>query len=398
MANIQQRGEGSFLFTVSLGRGADGRYKRKTKTYTVDPNLKLTPKRLQEHIEHEYLKFKQEVLSGIYVSPGKMTVSAFVEQWRVKHAVKELSDTSYINHMSRLENHILPVIGHLRMDQVNSLTLLDLLSNLARKDGSGRKLSYRSTDDVYKTLKNIFKHAAKWKVIAADPMQGVSKPKNKDTVEKKLNVYNAEEVEAILEEVGSEPYHWQVFLTLAIVAGIRRGENLGLEWSKVDFENNRIEITQTIVKGKRGAIIKGPKTKKSNRLVTLPPSVMEELKQYKKHWAETKLKNADKWIEEKHEWLFCNPDGTHFYPTSPTTWWRRFTDKANVRYIKLHDMRHTSATLMIAQGIHAKIISERLGHSSIRITMDTYGHALRSADEAAANSFEVLFSGKNKTV
>jgi integrase len=98
--------------------------------------------------------------------------------------------------------------------------------------------------------------------------------------------------------------------------------------------------------------------------------------------------------EKEYEWLFCNEDGTHFYPTTPTTWWRRFTKRAGVRFIRLHDLRHTSATLLINQGVHAKIISERLGHSDIRVTMNTYGHAFQKADQEAANKLDSLFVKK----
>lgn len=104
---------------------------------------------------------------------------------------------------------------------------------------------------------------------------------------------------------------------------------------------------------------------------------------------------GDKWTEHEREWLFCKEDGKHFYPTTPTKWWREFTERAGVRYIRLHDLRHTPTTLLIAKGVHAKIISERLGHSSIKITMNTYGHALLSADAAAGNTFESLFALKS---
>lgn len=225
-------------------------------------------------------------------------------------------------------------------------------------------------------------------------MEGINKPKNKQEVKREVNVYEADEVTAILHTLQDEPFHWRMFLTLAITAGTRRGENLGLEWSKVDFENNRIDITQSIVIGQNGSLIKEPKSWSSRRLVTLPASVMEELRRYRIHWVQEKLKSKT-WKEEEREWLFCQKDGSHLYPSSPSNWWSKFATRTKTRYIRLHDLRHTSASLLIAQGVHAKIISERLGHSDIRITMDTYGHALRSADQAAADTLESLFQTKD---
>ncbi|WP_342743634.1 tyrosine-type recombinase/integrase [Halobacillus massiliensis] len=116
-----------------------------------------------------------------------------------------------------------------------------------------------------------------------------------------------------------------------------------------------------------------------------------DLKTFRTEWMIGRMKVGDLWTEKEHEFLFCNENGHHFYPTTPTTWWRRFTKKAGVRFIRLHDLRHTSATTLINQGIHAKIISERLGHSDIRITMDTYGHAIRAADQEAANKMDEAF-------
>lgn len=386
---VRKRSENTYQFTVSTGKASTNDYGRKYKTYTV--TRKYTPKQLEEHLKHEYLKFKQEVLSGEYITPEKMTFTAFVEEWKSKFAENELSETTYVAHISRLDNHILPVIGHLTIESIRPMLLDSLLSNLTRKDGSEKPLSNSSKEDVYKTLKSIFGFATKRRVIKTDPMDGISKPKNKNEAKRIVNVYEPEEVTALFKAVEDEPYHWLIFITLALTGGLRRGELLGLEWSSIDFENSRIDITQTIVKGRNGPLIKSPKTETSNRLVSLPASVMNELKRYRVYWLEEKLRMGDKRIERNREWLFCNEDGTHFFPDTPGTWWRRFAERTKFRYIRLHDWRHTSATLLIAQGVHAKVISERLGHSNIKITMDTYGHALRSADQAAADTFESLF-------
>lgn len=389
MANIEERGENTYRFTVSLGIGADGKYKRKRKTYTVQQ--KLTPKRLEEHLDHEYLKFKQEVESGNYISPEKMTFKAFVEEWSFKFGENELSESTLKNHHLKIDNHIIPVIGHIQIDEINTMMLLDLVSNLTRKDGKPGALSNYSKNDVYQTLLSLFKYAKQWKIIKSNPMDGVNKPKNKNEEKREVNVYERDEVDLILKALQGEPPHWRIFITLAVTAGIRRGENLGLEWSNVDFENSRLDITQTIVMGKKGAIIKSPKSIRSKRLVTLPASVMDELKRFRAHWDAEKNRMGAKWTEHNREWLFCNTDGSHFYPTSPSKWWKTFATRKDIRYIRLHDIRHTSATLLIAQGVHAKIISERLGHSNIGITMNTYGHVLRTADQAAADTFESLF-------
>jgi len=171
---------------------------------------------------------------------------------------------------------------------------------------------------------------------------------------------------------------------------------LGLEIPKINFEDQTIEIDQTIVMGKNDKPeIKSTKTKKSARLISLPKTVMDELKFYVKYLEKEKEKMGAAY-EQEHQWLFCNEYGHHLYPTTPSKWWARFVKNAGVRHIRLHDLRHTSATLLINQGVHAKIISERLGHADIGITMDTYGHALRTADKTTAEKLDAIFTKKGQ--
>lgn len=392
MANIEKRGENSYRFTVYLPKDANGRYPKKRKTITVEG--KYTPKQLKEYLDSEYLKFKNEVLSGNYIQPSKMKFIEFVEEWRMKYAEKELASTTIRNHGFVLNKHILPIIGHVPIDEINTMMLLDLLNNLKRHDGKEGKLSTHRVRDVHRTLKSIFNCAKDWNIIINNPMDGVKKPKLKEEEKRDLNVYDENEVAHILQELQNEPMNWRIFMTLSITAGTRRGENLALEWSDIDFESNTVSITKSITIGNEGPIVKSTKTKSSQRHISLAPSVMNELKQYRTYWLEEKMKKRDKWKEDEHEWLFHKFDGTMMYPTSPSSWWKKFTTRLNIRHIRLHDLRHTSASLLIAQGVHAKIISERLGHSNIKVTMDTYGHVIKSADEAAGNTFENLFQKK----
>lgn len=394
MASIRKRGDNSFILTVETGYDSKGKRKRRYKTIKIeDKSLLKTTKKLRDFLEAEYHKFKTEVQAGEYISPEKLTLETFIVDWENKYAARELAETTLANYLSHIKNHILPSIGHMRLDQVKPLHIINLLNDLKRKDKDEVvPLSERTKQDTYLTVRNIFERAVEWQIIKENPVKNVKKPRI--TTDKEVTVYDEDEVAALFKAVENEPFHWKMFLTLILAAGLRRSENLGLEWSKVDLEQGTIDVTQVITKGRNGAVIKGPKSKKSKRLLSLPSSVVEELKIFHLHWKKERMRMRDLWIENEREWVFCNEDGTHFHPDTPTTWWTRFTKRAGVRYIKLHDLRHTSATLLINQGVHAKIISERLGHSDIRVTMNTYGHVLRKADKEAANKLDGLFSKK----
>lgn len=176
---------------------------------------------------------------------------------------------------------------------------------------------------------------------------------------------------------------------------MRRSEILGLQWEDIDFETNTIHIRHALYYSKEnGYQLKKPKTKTSIRSLIAPNYVMAELKKFKL------LKNTDR-IQAKELWeggqyffIFSTWNGKPFYPTVLGTWWRRFLNRTKYKQIRFHDLRHTAATLLINQGLHPKIISERLGHADIKTTMNIYGHYLREADQEAANKLDELFKPK----
>ncbi|MGG3798027.1 tyrosine-type recombinase/integrase [Metabacillus fastidiosus] len=390
MASIQKRGDNSFLLVVEAGYNAKGKRIRRTKTIRIkDPALLKTKKKLNDYLNDELVKFKIEVESGEYIAPEKMILKDFISEWEQKYAEKELGEQTLANYLGHIKNHIIPSLGHMKLEQIKPLHIINFINDIKRKKNDG-ELSSGTIENIYKITKNIFERATEWKIIKENPVASVKKPKVQKTV--RTDVYDEKEIEQLFVSVQNEPIYWQVFASLALAAGLRRSELLGLEWKNVDFETGVIDVVQVIVKGKSGRpVIKEPKTKNSKRKVSLPQSVVEELRRYHLHWKKEKLSVGDDWLAKDNEFVFCREDGLHYHPQTPTAWWIRFTKKANIRHIRLHDLRHTSATLLINQGVHAKIISSRLGHSNIGITMDIYGHALQSADQQAAEKLDSLF-------
>lgn len=402
MANIQKRGENSWFFTVYTGRGPNGKYGRKTKTITVtDESLLKTTKKLQNYLDDEYSKFRQEVEAGEYITPRKMTFDAFIKEWRSKYSVKHLEHKTRIAYESHLKKRILPTFGHMKLEDIKPLHIVDFLEALGQDGGRGDNksggLSSGTIQINHRVLKNIFSRAVEWKVIKSNPVASVKKPK---VTSKEIVPYDEQEVSLLLRALEKEPFHWRMMITLALTTGMRRGELLGLEWKHIDWKTGVIDVSQTLVQALKGEIIvKEPKTKNSQRKVSLPGSVMEELREYYAHRVKERYKLKDAWNgkdREGREWnfIFSHADGTPFHHERPYLWFRQFIQKNKLRYIRFHDLRHTSATLLINQGVHAKIISERLGHGNITTTMNIYGHALRSADQAAADKFDSLFTSR----
>ncbi|MEC0269361.1 site-specific integrase [Paenibacillus anseongense] len=389
MASIQKRGANSYTLRVELGYDTEGNRVRKLKT--IKGNFG------KRELEKELAKFVAEVESGQYISLDKMTFEYFITEWRTKFVERNLEAKTIVNYLYHVNKRILPHFGKLRMDKIKTMHIVDYLEKLHDQEriiGKG-KLSSATIVYNYRVLRSIFSKAVDWKVIKENPIKGVTKPKEKS---KEMDVYNDEEVKFVIGALANEKQLFRILILLAITTGLRCGELLGLEWKHIDLEHAFIEVKQSIPMFKDGQpIIKEPKTKNSIRKVSVPQFVIDELRAFQLQCKKDRLKLEEKWEGGERFFVFCNWNGKPFYTKTPSDMWRRFIKKyPQMKYIRFHDLRHTSATLLINQGVHAKIISNRLGHSNIGTTMNVYGHAIESADKAAASKFDSFFEVKQQ--
>ncbi|MFC0472503.1 tyrosine recombinase XerC [Halalkalibacter kiskunsagensis] len=387
MAYVEKRGKDSFRLVVNAGFDEKG--KRVRRTTTVQCKTKTEAKK-------ELAKFVAEIEAGEYIAPNKMKFEAFVEEWKVKYARKQLAPATYQNYILHLKNRILPTFGHQQIDQIKPLHIISFLDALnevgSRSDGKEGSLSSGTIQYIHRILRNIFKRAVEWQVIKTSPVENVKKPKVET---KKSNVYNDEQVRVLMEHLRKEDMKWKMIVTLAITTGMRRGEIVALEWNHFDLEKGKLYVQQTLTYTKEdGHIFKTPKTKNSIRTISLSSGVVEQLKRYKQIKNREKLRNGDRWQGGERFLLFSTDEGKPMHPSSVTSWWSKRLKKYELPHITFHQLRHTSAALLINQGVHMKVISARLGHSKIGTTMDIYGHVLDSADEVAATHFDNLFDQK----
>ncbi|MGF7046540.1 integrase [Paenibacillus sp. DS2015] len=387
MASIEKRGKHSFRLIVEAGYDARGKRIKRSKSIKANG---------VREAEKELVKFQTEVEAGEYIAPEKMTFSAFLEEWKGKYGSKhlELKTIETYNHM--LKNHIIPYFGMRRISDVKPIQILNFLDELSRegsrKDGKPGGLSSTTIRFIHRILKDIFERAVDWRIIKINPVSAVKRPKVQERV---VDVYSEHEVEIIFKALNKEPVHWRIMITLALTTGLRRGELLALEWKNVDFEECTIDVVQSLSYSYGQNIIKEPKTKNSKRKVSIPDSLLPELKEYFLYAEQYKQAIGEAWQSGDKLFIFFSEFGKPFFHTAPGKWFSRFTIRTNIRRIRFHDLRHTSATLLINQGVHAKLISSRLGHADIRTTMNIYGHALQTADQAAANTFNNLLQRRS---
>ncbi|WP_236777872.1 site-specific integrase [Anoxybacter fermentans] len=213
-----------------------------------------------------------------------------------------------------------------------------------------------------------------------------------------MKTMNAQEIKKLLNTT-KEIYDYTTYglIYIAIFTGMRRGELLGLRWSDIDFKNKTASIQQTLQKALEGGYrFDTPKTKGSIRMISLPDSVVNILKKIKKEQAQNRLLLGESYKNE-YNLVFTNTDGSPITPDAIRHRFNRVKEKSSID-VRFHDLRHTHATLMLEAGIHPKIVQERLGHSSITITMDTYSHVLPSLQKEAVEKLEKMLQSSSNSI
>ena len=227
---------------------------------------------------------------------------------------------------------------------------------------------------AHRVLSNSLNDAVELGIIARNAASVVKPPK---VTKYEAHVLGWDDVHDFLEQI-QDPLYLTLVL-LDIQTGLGRSELLGLQWRDVDISAGTLSVQRSLIKLPSGEVdLKGPQNGRG-RSVTLPVESVESLQIHRQRCPE-QSRNRD--------FVFCHSDGSNMNPDVITKWFRRAADRSGFKGVRLHDLRHTHASLMLAKGIHLKIVSERLGHSSIGITGDSYSHVLPSVQEEAVSRFE----------
>lgn len=392
--SIERRGENSWRLTVELGVLSDGTRDRERKTIRVeDKALLRTTKRLQDHLELELAKFQMEVEAGTYIKPEKITLKEFLDQhWWPKYAKAKggLAGSTQKTYMDHIDSRILPRFGHMRLDEIKTMHMVDFMNELqgpnARLDGKLGPLESGTIRYIHRILRNIFSRAVEWKFIPEDgnPMDGVKRPPKPDT---KIEVYDEDEMQEIVNALYDEAPTWRLLILGTFLGGFRRGEVVALELDDLNFETDCITIDENIPMKIKGEYLIGPTKNRKTRVVKMPHWYMEELSEYCLEWKKEKLRIGDKWEGGDRRFLFHSGKGKPYHPNYPTTWWRNFIEKNGFRYIKLHGLRHSSATYLLEKGATLESIQERLGHTSKQST-DIYLHVTSKMEKKVVSEFD----------
>lgn len=232
----------------------------------------------------------------------------------------------------------------------------------------------------HKLLSTILTTAVRWQVITSNPCERVAPPKS----DRKEAVYLDEEQAAdLLAALDKESMQHQVIVKLLLFTGMRRGELCGLEWKDVDFERAVIFVRRSsLYMAEKGVFTDDTKNTSSERCMKVSADVVTMLKTWRAEQSKARLRMGDQWQDSDR--LFTTWNGAPIRPDGITTWFHRFVTKNGLPPIQIHSLRHTNATLLIAAGTSLTTVAARLGHANSTTTSKIYAHAIKSADQAAA--------------
>lgn len=233
--------------------------------------------------------------------------------------------------------------------------------------------SYVLYNHYLSVINRIFKYAVLMDVLNSNPFDKVIKPKSRQT-QRKGNFLTKEELKEFLKLAQNTSLsYFHPLVHLMSYTGLRQGEALALKWSDIDFENKRITVDKTAVRIKERQTLQTPKTKNSKRVISIDPATLSILKSWKKDQIKIYFKNG-KHFEGDENFIFTNQRGEWVHIHNFIRYFKRFIADHKLKPITPHGLRHTHASLLFSAGVEPKNISDRLGHSTVQITLDLYTH------------------------
>ena len=377
MAQIINRGPKTYLIRVFLGRDPDtGKRRFQNQTFR---GLKKSAKKRADRIE-------EQVSDGTWNPngcPSDQTVKDFLEYWLDHTAARKVADYTLVDYRALTARYLVPLLGDMKLGDLAPADVQRLITDL-----EGRGLSPRTVRYAHGVLRNALNKAVREGTIPSNPASAkmVDLPKRET---RELTVLSPDEAKAFIEAANED--RWAALWILLISSGARPGEALGLKWD--DFDGKNIRIQRALVRDRKGGgwTLKEPKTKKSRRTVPLPAVASQALKDHRRRQAAEKLAGGD-YSDER--FIFADETG------GPLAWdeiaRQHFGDlltQGNLPTLRAYDLRHTCASLLLAAGVNPKIVSERLGHSTVVLTLDTYSSVLPGLQEEATELLGAVLGG-----
>jgi len=328
------------------------------------------------------VKLQAEMLDEEFTDLSTMKYGIYVDEW-MKERSFYLQKSTFDIHKTYIKNVIKPRIGHFGLQKIQPIHMQSFVNNLVMETN----YSAYTVHLIFRIVSASLKKAQVLKLIKENPTIGITLPKIRKTEE--INVWTLEEVNHFINEGKNvyRPTRFYIACVIALLTGMRQGEIIGLRWSDIDFENRIIYIRQTLTQ--TGEIKVGAKNNASIRNIHFPIKLIEELEIHREMIKRERLYHGRDY--ENNDLVICARKGNPLIPRNGRIEFYNLTEKLGLPKIRFHDLRHTHATMLIQQNVNVKLISERLGHTDIQTTLNTYSHVLPTMQREVAEKLDEMF-------
>ena len=455
MATIKKRGK-SYLFRCYDGYATNGRQIERTMTWT--PPEGMSEKKAEKEAAHQAALFEERVRNG-QLADSRIKFQDFAERWFTDYAEVQLRPTTIARYKA-LTERIYPAIGHLYMDKIKPAHLMSFykdlsntkictkahckvdlkqylkernitktqlsnlsgvsqttlssiyqdnnievsnaqkicdalnqsLNNLFDMVNEEKTLSTKTIRHYHRLISSIMQTAVKWQIIVSNPCERTDPPKVKNA---KIEYLDDVQSIQLLDLLQDQPMQYRSAIEVLLFTGMRRGELLGLQWDDIDFENHLVNIQRSsLYLADRGIFEDETKNLSSSRIIKVPSAAITSLRRLKAWQAEQCLMMGNLW--QKSNRVFTSLEGAPMHPDTLSGWFHDFIQKTDLPQIHLHSLRHTNATLNIANGVSVTTVAGQLGHANASTTTKIYAHAIQAAQAAAADMMDDLLTQKRK--
>jgi len=372
--HIIKRGKDSYSIKVSLGKDAvTGKYK--AQWYTVRGSKRDAEKRLSE------LLHQQD--TGTYIQPGKAKLADYLERWLKEYVWPNLAPRTAESYEHIARHYISPYLGNYELVNLKPEHLQQFYSTELAGGLSPQTVRHHHT-----CLHKALQTAVEWGLLARNIADAVTPPRAQQP---EMQTWDEDEITTFLEAARQTPY-FALFHT-ALFTGMRRSEFLAPRWCDLNLLLCQLYVTRSlhVLKGGR-VVIRQPKSAKGRRMIALSPLTASVLREHREKQALERVMLGAQLKDD--DLVFSDPEGKPLLPNTVTHAWIKLVRRTRLKPIRLHDARHSHASILLKLGTHPKIVQERLGHASIQITLDTYSHVAPGLQEAAAARFDQAFTAR----
>jgi len=363
-----------------MSAAGEGKIIKRGNAYRAQVQINGVRHSITSKTRAEVQRKRRELLAaadqGIMPARTRVTVAEFLSHW-LEIIRPQVRPATLADYQNSVRNHIVPVLGTIKLTKLEPAHLQELYSQLLDKG-----LSAKTVRNIHGTIHKAIKDAARWGMLPRNVADIARPPK---VSRQELQCLTPEQVRLLMQACAGTRY--EALLGLAIATGARQGELLGLRWADIDLQRGVVQITRQLT---RQGTFSEPKTSSGKRSVHVPVSTVELLRRHRSLQLQERLSAGDRWQDQGL--VFANTLGGPMDARNLIRAWHRILQQAGLPRMPFHSLRHTSASLLLRQGVSPRLIQQRLGHADIAVTLQVYAHLMEDMDAQAAEALAALWS------